>query len=136
MPSTLTPLLSLIGRILLALMFVLAGPGKLTNAAGTAAFMGSVGLPASAGLAMATGLFELLAGAALIIGFKARWAALALAGFTVVASFLFHAFWALPAEQQMMQQLMFLKNIAVAGGLLLLAAHGPGAWSMDARRSS
>jgi|SRR6218665_377471 len=134
MPSTLSPLLSLAGRLLLALMFVLAGPGKLTNAAGTAAFMGSAGLPASAPLAMAVGLFELIAGLAIAVGFQARWAALALAGFTLVASFFFHAFWALPAEQQMMQQLLFMKNIAVAGGLLLLAAHGPGAWSLDSKR--
>lgn len=134
MPSTLSPLLSLIGRILLALMFVLAGPGKLGNAAGTAAYMGSAGLPANAVLALAVGLLELLGGLAIIVGFQARWAALALAGFTLVASFFFHAFWTLPADQQMMQQLLFMKNIGVAGGLLLLAALGPGAWSLDGRR--
>lgn len=133
MPASLTPLLALLGRILLALMFVLAGPGKITGAEGTAAFMGSAGLPASAPLAMLVGAFELIAGLALIVGFKARWAALALALFTLVASFLFHGFWAKPPEQQMVQQLMFLKNLAAAGGLFLLAAYGPGAWSLDKR---
>ncbi len=134
MPATLTSALSLAGRVLLALIFVLAGPGKLANPAGTAAYMASSGLPANHLLALAVGAFELLAGLALIVGFQTRWAALALAGFTLVASFLFHAFWALPAEQQMMQQLLFMKNIALAGGLLVLAAHGAGALSLDARR--
>lgn len=134
MPATLISALSLAGRVLLALIFVLAGPGKLANPAGTAAYMASSGLPANHLLALAVGAFELLAGLALIIGFQTRWAALALAGFTLVASFLFHAFWALPAEQQMMQQLLFMKNIALAGGLLVLAAHGAGALSLDARR--
>lgn len=133
MPAALTPLLSLLGRILLALMFVLAGPAKITGAEGTAAFMASAGLPASAPLAMLVGAFEIGAGLALIVGFKARWAALGLAFFTLVASFLFHGFWAKPPEQQMVQQLLFLKNIAVAGGLLLLAAWGPGAWSLDSK---
>ncbi len=134
MPATLTSALSLAGRVLLALIFVLAGPGKLANPAGTAAYMASSGLPANHLLALAVGAFELLAGLALIIGFQTRWAALALAGFTLVASFMFHAFWALPAEQQMMQQLLFMKNIALAGGLLVLTAHGAGALSLDARR--
>lgn len=133
MPASLTPLFSLLGRILLALMFVLAGPGKITGAEGTAAFMASAGLPASPPLAMLVGAFELLAGLALIVGFKARWAALALALFTLAASFLFHGYWAKPPEQQMVQQLLFMKNIAVSGGLLLLAAFGPGAWSFDKR---
>lgn len=134
MPATLTSALSLAGRVLLAMIFVLAGPGKLANPAGTAAYMASSGLPANHLLAQAVGAFELLAGLALIIGFQTRWAALALAGFTLVASFIFHAFWAMPAEQQMMQQLLFMKNIALAGGLLVLAAHGAGALSLDARR--
>ena len=64
------------------------------------------------------------------------YAALVLAGFTVVATFVFHNFWAMPADQAMMQQLMFFKNIAVVGGLLTLAAHGAGAWSVDAKRSN
>jgi len=71
---------------------------------------------------------------ALIAGFGTRWAALALAVFTLVASFFFHAFWSVPADHQFMQQLLFFKNIAVTGGLLTLAAWGAGAWSLDARR--
>ena len=77
---------------------------------------------------------EVLGSLALIFGFGTRFAALALAVFTLVASFFFHAYWSLPADKQMMQQLMFFKNVAVSGGLLALVAFGAGGWSLDARR--
>ena len=125
--------LALIGRVLLALMFVKAGFGKLGNIDGTAAYIASGGLPLPAVLAVLAGLFELLAGLALAVGFKARWAALALGVFTLLASVLFHRFWAVPAEQQMVQQLLFLKNMAVAGGMFMVAALGAGPASLDSR---
>jgi putative oxidoreductase len=81
-------------------------------------------------------VIELVGGLALLVGFGTRIAALALALFTLVASFYFHAYWAVPAEQQMMQQLMFFKNIAITGGLLAFAAFGAGALSLDARRKA
>lgn len=126
--------LSLAGRLLLALLFLPAGIGKLTGFAGTVAYITSVGLPLPA-LAAALALsVEIVGGAALIAGFGTRIAALVLALFTLVASFFFHNYWALAADQQLMQQLLFFKNMAVAGGLLTLAAWGAGAWSVDARR--
>src|SRR3989344_4599174 len=73
---------------------------------------------------------------ALIFGFGTRLAALALAFFTLVASFFFHAFWDLPADKQMMQQLMFFKNVGVTGGLLALAAVGAGGWETLAAASA
>ena len=79
---------------------------------------------------------DLIGGVALLVGFGARPAALVLALFTLVASYFFHGYWRLPADQQFVQQLMFFKNVAVAGGLLLLAAWGAGAWSIDARRTA
>ena len=124
-----------IARILLALMFVLAGFGKLTGLEGTAGYIASKGLPAPMLLAVVAGVVELVAGVLLIIGWQARWAALALAAFTVVASVIFHNFWAMPAAQQMTQQLMFMKNIGVVGGLLLVFAFGAGSLSLDARRN-
>ncbi|MDZ4104056.1 MAG: DoxX family protein [Hydrogenophaga sp.] len=128
--------LALLARLLLAALFLPAGIGKISGFAGTAGYIGSVGLPMpELGAAVAIAV-EVLGGIALIIGLGTRWAALALAGFTLVASFFFHAYWALPAEQQMMQQLMFMKNIGVVGGLLALAAFGAGAFSLDARRKS
>lgn len=127
-----TPL-ALIGRVLLALMFVKAGFGKLGNINGTAAYIASGGLPVPAVLAVLVGLFELLGGLALAVGFKARWAALALGVFTLLASVLFHKFWAVPEAQQMVQQLLFLKNMAVAGGMFMVAALGAGPLSVDSR---
>ena len=127
---------ALLARLLLAALFLPAGISKISGFAGTAGYIGSVGLPMpELGAAIAIAV-EVLGGIALIIGFGTRWAALALAGFTLVASFFFHAYWALPAEQQMVQQLMFMKNIGVVGGLLALAAFGAGAFSVDARRKA
>ena len=72
----------------------------------------------------------------LIVGWQARWVALALAGFTAVATVLFHNYWAMPAEQQMVQQLMFMKNLSIVGGLLMVFAFGAGRISLDVRRAS
>ncbi len=128
-----TPLL-LIGRILLALMFILSGFGKLADIGGTAGYIASGGLPFPAVLAVIVGLLELLGGLAIVVGFQARWAALALGLFTLAASVTFHKFWAVPADQAFLQQLMFMKNLSVAGGLFIVAALGAGALSIDARR--
>ena len=127
-------LVVVIARVLLALMFILAGISKFGGIAGTAGYIASKGLPMPTALAVATAAFEVVAGIALAVGFQARWAALALAVFTLLANVLFHNFWAMPAEQQMMQQLMFLKNLAVAGGMLMVFSFGAGPASLDARR--
>lgn len=125
--------LAFIGRLLLAVLFLPAGIGKITGFAGTVGYIASVGLPmATAGAVLAI-IVEVLGGVALIIGYRTRLAAIVLAAFTLVASFFFHAYWSAPAEQQFVAQLLFFKNIAVVGGLLTLAAWGSGAWSIDAR---
>ena len=127
--------LTLTARVLLALLFLPAGLTKITGFAGTVGYIASVGLPlASAGAVLAI-VLEVAGGIALLLGWGTRAAALALAAFTLVASVFFHAFWAVPADQAFVQQLMFFKNLAVVGGLLVLAAHGAGAWSVDARRA-
>jgi len=128
-----TPVL-VIARVLLALMFVLAGASKFGNLDGTAGYIASKGLPLPMLLAFGTAALELVGGLAIMLGLQARIAALALAVFTLLASLLFHNFWAMPADQQMVQQLMFMKNLSVAGGLLLLFSFGAGALSFDARR--
>ena len=122
------------GRFLLALMFVLAGFSKIGGFDGIAGYIGSKGLPLPQLLAVGTIVLELVAGLALLVGLRARWAALALAAFTVLATVIFHAFWAVPAEQQRVEYLLFIKNVAVVGGLLMVAAFGAGKWSLDARR--
>ncbi|HOY37099.1 MAG TPA: DoxX family protein [Piscinibacter sp.] len=128
-----TPLV-IVGRVLLALMFIYAGFGKLTNLEGTAGYIASGGLPMASVLAVVVGLLELLGGLAIAVGLQARWAALALGLFTLAASVLFHKFWAVPADQAFVQQLMFMKNLSVAGGLFIVAALGAGPVSVDARR--
>lgn len=126
--------LALVGRVLLAAFFVPAGFGKIAGFAGTVGYATAMGLPLpQVGVAIAL-VVEIVGGLALLVGFQTRYAALALAFFTLVASYFFHGYWALPADQQMMQQLMFFKNIGVVGGLLAFAAHGAGAFSLDARR--
>lgn len=133
MKNTYPTLLVLPARLLLALMFILAGFGKLSDISGTAGYIASAGLPLPAVLAVLTGLLELIGGLFVVIGFQARWTGLALAVFTLTASYLFHAFWAAPTDQQYVAQLLFMKNISVAGGLLLLSALGAGPLSLDAR---
>ncbi len=127
--------LNLAGRLLIAALFLPAGIAKITGFAGTVGYIGSVGLPLPAvGAALAVAV-EVLGALALIAGFQTRIAAIVLALFTLVASFFFHAYWSVPdAQQAFMQQLLFFKNIAVVGGLFILAAQGAGAWSLDAKR--
>jgi len=124
--------LALIGRILLALIFITSGFGKIAGFAGTAGYIASKGLPLASVVAALTIVVELGGGLAILFGFATRWAALALAVFSVLAGVIFHNYWAVPADQVMMQQINFWKNIAIAGGFLMVAAYGPGAISVDA----
>jgi putative oxidoreductase len=127
-------LLALSGRILIAALFLPAGLGKIANFAGITGMIASKGLPAPTALAALVIALELGASLALLAGFRVKWAALALAVFTVAAGLLFHDFWAAPAAQAMAQQQAFFKNLGIAGGLLLLAALGPGPLTLDSRK--
>lgn len=126
---------TLVGRVLMAALFLPAGVSKIAGFAGTVGYIASKGVPLPEAAAIIAIIVEVGGGLALILGFKTRWAALALALFTLIATFMFHNYWTLPADQQMVQQLMFMKNIAVIGGLLTLAAWGAGAWSMDGKQT-
>ena len=134
--SSLQNPLSLLGRVLLALLFVPAGFGKIAGFGGTVGYIASNGVPLPELAAAAAVGVELGLGLLLLVGWQTRWAALGMALFTFVITFIFHNFWAMPADQQMMQSLMFFKNIAVVGGLLTVAAWGAGAWSFDGRRGA
>jgi putative oxidoreductase len=116
----------LAGRILLALIFIIAGAGKIADPAGTAGYMQSMGVPAI--LLWPTIALEVLGGIAIIVGFQTRLVAYALAIFTILAAAIFHSNFADP-----MQQMIFLKDIAIAGGFLLLASSGATACSIDKR---
>ncbi|MEC5384711.1 DoxX family protein [Uliginosibacterium sp. H3] len=117
----------LAGRILLAIIFVLSGFGKLGNPAGTAGYMQAMGVPTI--LLWPTVALELLGGIAIVIGFQTRWVALALAAFSVISAAIFHSNFA-----DQMQMIHFLKNLAIAGGFLLLASTGATALSIDSRK--
>jgi putative oxidoreductase len=128
--------LALIGRALVAYLFIPAGFGKIAGFAGVVGYIASKGVPlpeVSAALAIAA---ELGLGLLVLFGFKARWAALGLAVFLAVITPIFHNYWAVEAAQQMMQKQSFDKNLAVLGGLLVLAAFGAGRWSLDGQRRS
>ncbi len=126
--------LTLIGRVLLALLFVPAGFGKLVGFAGTVGYIASKGVPLPEVAAAIAVAVELGLGILLLVGYQARWAALAIGLFTLVITFIFHNFWAVPPEMMMMQKMNFMKNLAIVGGLFTIAAWGPGAWSVDAKR--
>lgn len=113
-----------IGRLFLGLFFLLAGVGKVSDPAGTAGYIQSVGLPGL--LAWPAILFEIAVGLAMLLGFKTRIAALAGAAFCIVTALLFHNNFA-----DQIQMIMFLKNFSIAGGFLMYFAHGAGALALD-----
>jgi putative oxidoreductase len=123
--------LALVGRVLLGLIFVISGWGKLTGFAGATGYIASRGLPMPGLLAAVAVAIELGGGLALMLGFKARLAALALAVFVIVATPIFHNFWDAPAAEVMGQQIHFLKNLSILGGLLMVIAFGPGRLGFD-----
>lgn len=126
--------LSLFGRALIALLFIPAGYAKIGGFAGTAGYIASKGVPLPEVAAAIAVAIELGLGLLLLVGYQTRWAALGLAIFTVVITFIFHDFWAVPPAEVMRQQQAFFKNMAVVGGLLALVAWGAGGWSLDGRR--
>ena len=116
----------LAGRILMAAIFVLAGASKITAYAGTQQYMAAMGVPGA--LLPFVIALELGGGLLLVAGYKTRLIALALAGFSLASAVLFHSNL---ADQTMF--IMFFKNVAMAGGFLIIAAHGPGAYSLDGK---
>jgi putative oxidoreductase len=124
--DSLMPYTALIGRVLIAGLFVLSGWGKITGYAGTQAYMQHAGV--SGGLLPLVILLELGGGLAIVIGLFTQPAALLLAGFSFIAGYLFHA-----GSPDQMQQIMFFKDVGLAGGFLILSAFGAGPLSVDAR---
>ena len=124
---------ALIGRVLLAALFIKAGWGKIPGWEGTAGYMASKGLPMVPVLLAGTIFLELVGGLMLALGWKARWVALAIFLWMIPVTFLFHAFWGIPPEQVQNQTNHFFKNVSIAGAMLLVFAFGPGAYSLDKR---
>ena len=119
----------LVARIFLGHIFLLAGVCKVTAYEGTQGYMDAMGVPGM--LLPLVILLEIVGGLAIIVGWNTKWTALALAAFSVVAAAIFHNNFG-----DQMQMILFMKNIAIAGGFLLLASHGAGAYSLDNRRST
>ena len=127
--KTLQSLAAPAGRILISLIFVVSGISKLGNFSGTQGYMESVGVPGM--LLPIVIAVELLGGLAIILGWHTRIAAFLLAGFSLVSAALFHANFG-----DQMQMIMFMKNLALAGGFLMIVALGAGPWSIDNRNRS
>jgi putative oxidoreductase len=119
----------LVGRILISAMFLISGFAKISGYAGTQAYMESAGVPGML-LPLVIAL-EVLGALAIIAGFRTRLFAALLALFSILAAFIFHG-----ASDDQLQSILFMKNIAIAGGFLFLVARGAGEWSVDARRDA
>ncbi|MFT6658160.1 DoxX family protein [Maritalea sp.] len=116
----------LIARVLLAILFIMSGIGKLTGAEAMAGYFGALGIPLPGISVYLVGIFELAAGLAIVVGYQTRNAALLLAAFSIASALLAHTNF---ADQT--QMIMFLKNLGLAGGLLLLWVHGPSGMAID-----
>lgn len=134
--SSASDVAALIGRVLIAYLFVPSGFGKLMGFAGTAGYIASKGVPLPEVCAAIAVFAELGLGLLVLVGWQARWAALGLALFTAVITPIFHGYWAVPDAQVMMQKLNFTKNFAIVGGLLAFYAFGPGRLSIDGRSTA
>lgn len=129
--SAISSAASLLGRILLAAIYVHAGYGKFMRIDGTQAYMAKAGVPGW--LVWPVIITELGGGLLIVLGWQTRIVAFLMAGFTLLAALLFHNFWAVDAAQYQAQFIQFMKNVSIAGGFLLLVANGAGAWSLDGR---
>ncbi|MBO9097389.1 MULTISPECIES: DoxX family protein [unclassified Rhizobium] len=134
----------LVARVLLAFMFIFAGFGKLTDPAGTAGMIAGAGMPGATLLTYVAGLFELVTGLCVLVGFQVRIVGWAIAAFCIFTAVVFH----LPTVNvpgfpdaalgwiNALNQIMVMKNFTLAGAYIFLATVGPGAYSLDARRGS
>ena len=118
-----------IGRLLLSMIFIVSGLNKIGGYAGTQGYMEAMGVPGVL-LPLVIAL-EVLGGLAILVGFKARLVAFALAGFSILSALLFHSDFS-----DQMQMISFMKNLSIAGGFLMIVAHGAGAYSLDNRSKS
>ena len=127
---------ALVGRILLALIFIISGFGKISGYAGTAGYMASKGLPMVAVLLPLTILVELGGGLLIALGWKTRWAAAIVFLFLIPVTLVFHNPTGLGAAEAQQQMINLLKNVSIMGGMLGLFAFGPGGFSLDAKKSA
>jgi putative oxidoreductase len=130
-PVVARPTTALIGRILIAAIFIGSGVNKLLDPAGTIGYMKAAGIPAADGLVWVAAAAELLGGLAVLFGFLTRVAAIGLLIFLAITTFTMHQFWAVGGAEHQMQMANFMKNVAIGGGLMMLIANGAGRYSFD-----
>jgi len=123
----------LVGRVLVAAIFVLSGIAKVADWSGSLSHMTDKHLPVPELLLAAAAAIEIVGGVALLLGLKARWAGLMLALYLVPVTLVFHHFWDLAGPERLMQMVHFMKNLAIMGGLTYVFAYGPGRVSIDRR---
>jgi putative oxidoreductase len=121
----------LLARIGLSALFIVQGFYKLKDPTYVITQVTNKGFPMPTALGYGVALLEVVGGVAILIGFKARWAATALLLFTAATIVLFHNFWAMDGQAAAMNQLQALKNLGIMGGMLLLTQTGPGPYSAD-----
>jgi putative oxidoreductase len=131
MQSTINQFGPLVGRILIGMIFLLSGLSKISTFAGTAGWMTSKGVPMAEVLLAITMVIEIGASVMIISGFKARLGAAALFLWMIPVTFVFHNFWSMPAAEQQIQMIMFMKNLGLMGGMLYIMAFGSGPMSLD-----
>ena len=124
---------ALVGRILIAAIFLTSGIAKLTDPAGAASYMNQAGIANADTLVYVAGLAELAGGLSLLFGFLSRIGAIGLILFLTITSVTMHKFWGVPPDAAKMQMVQFMKNLAIMGGLFMVVAMGPGRYSLDAR---
>ena len=130
--TTYNPIVPLVGRTLIGLIFLVAGVRKVMGFAGAVAYLAKLGFPAAEAMAVIAIAIEIGGSILLIAGWRTRWAAWLLALFVVIAAFAAHRFWEISDPGQFNNQLNhFLKNLSIVGGLLYVATFGPGSASVD-----
>lgn len=134
MNSARNDFLDLLGRLLIAALFLMSGIGKITGYAGTGQYMASAGMPLVELLLPAGIALEIGAALALVVGFQTRLAAFGLIVYTLIATYFFHNFWTMEEPALTAQRIAFMKNMGLIGGLLIVMAAGAGRFSVDARR--
>jgi putative oxidoreductase len=130
-PLAMRPGTALVARILLAAIFLISGIAKVTDPTGSIAYMTANGVPSPEILVWVAGFAEIAGGLAIALGLLARIGALGLIVFLIPTTFMFHDFWNLTGQEQVSQMANFMKNLAIAGGLALIIAYGPGRYSLD-----
>ena len=128
-------IMPLVGRILISVIFLLSGIVKVMNFNGMVAFMASKGVPMPNVMIAGALIVEILGALCLITGFQTRIASLIMFLYLIPTTLMFHNFWTMQGAMRTDNQVNFLKNLAIMGGLLMVASYGPGKLSLDAGRS-